>query len=272
MSTAPKSTAEKRLKMSAKEWAARQELACAYRVFDHFNWHGLIFNHITLRVPGEDTHFLINPFGLMYREVKASNLVKIDCDGNIIGDSDYPVNRAGFVIHSAIHMTRHDAHAVMHTHTNDGVAVGAQEHGLLPLSMPAIGMQGQVAYHNFEGISLDTDERERMIANLGNKNILILRNHGLLTCGRNIADAFMRMRSLQAACEIQTAALAGGTKLHLPDAGVMAHTAKQQEQVGQAGAASQGKPKDGGEAVGASELLWQAMTRWMTEKDPSFLD
>ena len=272
MPTSRKSTAEKRLKMSAKEWSARQELACAYRVFDHFNWHGLIFNHITLRVPDEDSHFLINPFGLMYREVNASNLVKIDCDGNIIGDSDYPVNRAGFVIHSAIHMTRHDAHAVMHTHTTDGVAVGAQEHGLLPLSMAAIGMQGQVAYHNFEGVSLDTDERERMIANLGTKNILILRNHGLLTCGKNIADGFMRMRSLQAACEIQTAALAGGGKLHLPDEQVMAHTTRQQEQIGQAGAASQGKPKNGAEPVGAADLLWQAMTRWMIEKDPSFLN
>ena len=272
MPTARKSTAEKRLSMSAREWKARQELACAYRLFDHFNWHGLIFNHITLRVPGEDRHFLINPFGLMYREVNASNLVKIDCDGNIIGESRFPVNRAGFVIHSAIHMSRYDAHAVMHTHTTEGVAVVAQEHGLLPLSMPAVGMQGQVAYHNFEGISLDTGERERMIANLGKKNILILRNHGLLTCGKNLADAFIRMRSLQSACEIQVAALAGGGKLHVPDELVMAHTAQQQQQVGQAGAASQGKPTQGTEAVGAAQLLWDAMTRWMVDKDPSFLN
>ncbi len=272
MPSARKSTAAKRLSMSAKEWSARQELACAYRLFDQLNWHGLIFNHITLRVPDEEGHFLINPFGLMYREVNASNLVKIDCDGNILGDSDYPVNRAGFVIHSAIHMSRDDAHAVMHTHTPEGVAVGAQEHGLLPLSMPAIGMQGQVAYHNFEGISLDTGERDRMIANLGRKHILILRNHGLLTTGKNLADAFLRMRSLQAACEIQVKALAGGGKLHLPDEQVMAHTTQQQIEVGQAGAASQGKPKDGGEAVGAAELLWQAMTRWMIDKDPAFLN
>jgi ribulose-5-phosphate 4-epimerase/fuculose-1-phosphate aldolase len=269
---AKKRTAEKRLSMSAKEWQARQDLACAYRLFDHFGWHGLIFNHITLRVPDEGDHFLINPFGLMYREVTASNLVKIDCDGNIIGDSDYPVNRAGFVIHSAIHLSREDAHAVMHTHTNEGVAVSAQEHGLLPLSMPAIGMQGQVAYHNFEGISLDTGERERLVANLGNKNILILRNHGLLTTGRDLADCFIRMRSLQAACEIQVAALAGGSRLHLPDESVMSHTASQQQQVGQQGAASQGKPKGGGEAAGAAQLLWAAMTRWMIDKDPSFLE
>jgi ribulose-5-phosphate 4-epimerase/fuculose-1-phosphate aldolase len=261
-----------RPRFSAEEWKARQELACAYRVFDHFGWHGLIFNHITLRVPGTKSHFLINPYGLMYREVNASNLVKIDVDGNILGESDYPVNRAGFVIHSALHMARPDAHAIMHTHTTEGVAVGAQEQGLLPLSMGAIGMQGHIAYHEYEGISLDTDERDRLIKDLGDKNILILRNHGVLTCGATIADAFMRMRGLQAACEIQVATIAGGAKLHMPDKSTLEHTYQQQVQITQQGASMHGRKPKAGEASSAAELLWNAMTRWMTAKDPSFLN
>lgn len=260
---------DRRTQVSASEWKARQDLACAYRLFDHLGWHGMIFNHITLRVPDEDGHFLINPFGLMYREVTASNLVKIDVDGEIVCESEHPVNRAGFVIHSAVHMSRHDAHAVMHTHTTAGVAVGAQEHGLLPLSMPAIGMQGHLAYHEYEGISLETDERERLIRDLGDKNVLILRNHGLLTCGATLADCFMRMRALQTACEIQVATLAGGHKLHMPEIGTKAD-AYQQTLAGKDTRNSQGLKN--GEGKGAAELLWGAMTRWMTDKDPSFLD
>jgi ribulose-5-phosphate 4-epimerase/fuculose-1-phosphate aldolase len=267
-----KRPSQPRVKCSPEEWKARQELACAYRLFDHFGWHGLIFNHITLRVPGMESNFLINPYGLMYREVTASNLVKIDVDGNIIGDSEYPVNRAGFVIHSALHMARPDAHAIMHTHTNEGVAVGAQEHGLLPLSMGAIGMQGQIAYHEYEGISLDTDERDRLVANLGSKNILILRNHGLLTCGKTIADAFMRMRSLQQACEIQCMAIAGGTKLHYPAPETLEVTSSQMNNISQQGASIQGRKPREGEASSAAELMWNAMTRWMTDKDPGFLN
>jgi ribulose-5-phosphate 4-epimerase/fuculose-1-phosphate aldolase len=265
-------TSSARSKCSPEEWKARQELACAYRLFDHMGWHGLIFNHITLRVPGTESNFLINPFGLMYREVTASNLVKIDVEGNILGDSDYPVNRAGFVIHSALHMARPDAHAIMHTHTNEGVAVSAQEHGLLPLSMPAIGLQGHLAFHEFEGISLDTGERERLIADLGDKNHLILHNHGLLTCGPTIADAFLRMRTLQAACEIQVMALAGGGKLHYPAPETLAVTSNQVTQITSQGGAVHGRKPQAGEASGAAELMWAAMTRWMTDKDPSFLN
>ena len=265
-------TASTRSQFSTEEWKARQELACAYRLFDHFGWHGLIFNHITVRVPGTESTFLINPYGLMYREVTASNLVKIDIEGNIIGDSDYPVNRAGFVIHSALHMARHDAHAIMHTHTNEGVAVGAQEHGLLPLSMGAIGMQGQIAYHEFEGISLDTDERDRLIADLGDKNILILRNHGLLTCGGTLAEAFMRMRGLQQACEAQVMALAGGVKLHYPAEKTQKVTADQVNEINRKGGSVHGRKPKEGEANSAAELMWAAMMRWMTDKDPSFLN
>jgi ribulose-5-phosphate 4-epimerase/fuculose-1-phosphate aldolase len=261
-----------RSQCSPEEWKARQDLACAYRLFDHFGWHGLIFNHITLRVPGTESTFLINPYGLMYREVTASNLVKIDVDGNIIGDSDYPVNRAGFVIHSALHMARPDAHAIMHTHTNEGVAVGAQEHGLLPLSMGAIGLQGAIAYHEFEGISLDTGERERLIADLGNKNVLILRNHGLLTCGGTIAEAFMRMRTLQGACEMQVMALAGGTKLHYPAPETLKVTADQVNEINRKGGSVHGRKPKEGESSSAHDLMWAAMTRWMTDKDPTFLN
>jgi ribulose-5-phosphate 4-epimerase/fuculose-1-phosphate aldolase len=205
----------------------RLRLAACYRVFAMLGWVEMIYNHITVRLPGSDGHFLINPFGLHYSEVTASNLVKIDVDGNIIGDSDYPVNRAGFVIHSALHMARPDAHAIMHTHTNEGVAVGAQEHGLLPLSMGAIGLQGNIAYHEFEGISLDTGERERLIADLGTKNVMILRNHGLLTCGSGIAQAFDLMYYLERACQTQVAAAAGGAKLRIPAPAVAARVADQ---------------------------------------------
>ena len=262
-----------RAKCSPEEWEARQELACAYRLFDHFGWHGLIFNHITLRVPGTGSTFLINPYGLMYREVTASNLVKIDADGEIVGESDYPVNRAGFVIHSALHMARTDAHAIMHTHTNEGVAVSAQEQGLLPLSMGAIGLQGHIAYHEYEGISLDTDERERLIRDLGDKNVLILRNHGLLTCGATMADAFMRMRSLQQACEIQVMALGGnGTKLHYPAPETLKVTSDQVNEINKKGGSVHGRKPKEGEAASAAELMWAAVQRWMAEKDSSYLN
>src|SRR5690349_21630285 len=182
-------------RVSAEEWRLRQELACAYRLFDHFGWHELIYNHITVRVPGESGHFLINPFGLMYREVTASNLVKIDVDGNVVL-GDHPVNRAGFVIHSAIHRAREDAHAVAHTHTTAGQAVSCQQQGLLPMSFSALMFHNRIAYHDFEGITLDLDEQERLLADLGSKDAMILRNHGLLTCGRTLADAFQEMYQL----------------------------------------------------------------------------
>lgn len=243
---------------SASEWKARQELACAYRIFDHFGWHELIYNHITLRVPEEEDCFLINPFGLMYREVKASNLVKIDIHGNIIGDRRYGVNQAGFVVHSAVHAMRKDVHAVMHSHTTAGQAVSCQEQGLLPMSFSSMFFYDSIAYHAFEGITLDVDECQRLAADLGDRKVMILRNHGLLTCGASLAEAFQLHYQLQRACEVQVAAQNGGAKLILPARPVAEKCAGQFWRANASG-------KQNG-------MLYDAMTRLMIEKDPSFLE
>lgn len=242
--------------MTQEEWQARQELACAYRVFDHFGWHEIIFNHITLRVPGEEGRFLINPFGLLYREVKASNLVKIDIEGNIVGDSRHPVNPAGFVVHSAVHTNRPDAHCVMHT--TAGMAVACQEEGLLFNNFTAVFFHGRLAYHDYEGITLDTEECGRLAADLGHHNAMILRNHGLLTCGSSVALAFARMYLLQRACEVQIAAQSGGARPRLVPAEIAAKAARQAENAYENGT--------------DAEMQFAAMTRWMLEKDPGFLE
>lgn len=246
------------LDCSADEWRARQELACAYRLFDHFGWHELIYNHITVRVPGSEDQFLINPFGLLYREVKASNLVKIDINGNVIGKSRYPVNPAGFVVHSAIHAARDDAHAVAHVHTTAGQAVSCQKEGLLSLSFTSLFYTDRVAYHDFEGITLDHEERTRLVQDLGDKNLMILRNHGLLSCGPTLAHAFLDLYHLQRACEVQVAAQGAGQAglLHpLREAALRSATQH-------AAALAKGVEPS---------MVFDAMTRWMTEKDPGFL-
>ncbi len=243
---------------SPEETEARRQLACAYRLFDHLGWHELIYNHITVRVPGHDDQFLINPFGLMYREVRASNLVKIDVNGNIVGPSAHPVNPAGFVVHSAVHAARADAHAVAHTHTTAGQAVACQAQGLLPLSFTAMFFTDRVAYHDFEGITLGNDERARLAADLGDSTVMILRNHGLLACGPTIADAFVDLYQLQRACEVQIAAQAGGAALVLPPHEVALRSARQHRAACEKGV--------------ENRLLFDAMTRWMLDKDPSFLD
>jgi ribulose-5-phosphate 4-epimerase/fuculose-1-phosphate aldolase len=257
MSAVTKPITQVKERVSAEEWRARQELACVYRLFDHFGWHELIYNHVTVRVPGEEGHFLINPFGLMYREVNASNLVKIEVDGNIVL-GEHPVNRAGFVIHSAIHRSRDDAHAVAHTHTTAGQAVSCQEHGLLPMSFTAMLFHGRVAYHDYEGITLDLDEQERLLADLGDKNAMILRNHGLLTCGRTLADAFQEMYQLQRSCEVQIAALAGGAKVILPREELAIRATGQFDNTARQGT--------------ENRMMFDAMVRWMVDKDPSFLE
>jgi ribulose-5-phosphate 4-epimerase/fuculose-1-phosphate aldolase len=201
------------LGIPAAEWGLRVQLAACYRIFDLLGWTEYIFNHITLRVPGPERHFLINPFGLWYSEVKASNLVKIDLDGNTIGRSEWPVNKAGFVIHSAIHAARPDAHCVMHTHTTAGVAVACQADGLSASNFYGSQLHGRVAYHDFEGISVDLDERPRLVKALGNHDVMILRNHGLLVCGGGVAEALRRMLNVQRACEVQLAAEASGKKI-----------------------------------------------------------
>ncbi|HYD06860.1 MAG TPA: class II aldolase/adducin family protein [Reyranella sp.] len=207
------------LPMSEAERKARVQLAACYRVFDMLGWTEMIFNHITLRVPGPEPRFLINPFGLHYREVKASNLVLIDLDGNILRDTGYPINRAGFVIHSAIHGSMRDAHCVMHTHTTNGVAVSCLKAGLSSDNFYGAMLHGRVAYHDLEGVTVDTGERERIVRDLGDKHVMILRNHGLLSWGESVAEAYLRLWTLQRACDVQLAtAQAGGETIRLPQA------------------------------------------------------
>ncbi|SJZ38366.1 Ribulose-5-phosphate 4-epimerase/Fuculose-1-phosphate aldolase [Enhydrobacter aerosaccus] len=194
------------------EAVLRRQLAAAYRLVDHFGWTELIYGHLTARVPGDAPHFLINPYGLNYDEVTASNLVKIDLDGNIVEPSPYPVNYAGFIIHSAIHMAHAARHkVVMHTHTRAGMAVCALKDGLLPISMVSTAFHGKLAYHDYEGPSLDLDERGRLLKNLGDHQAMLLRNHGLLTTGRSVPEAFLRLYRLERACQIQIDAAAAGT-------------------------------------------------------------
>ncbi|CBW74774.1 class II aldolase/adducin family protein [Mycetohabitans rhizoxinica] len=188
---------------TADEWHARVQLAATYRVFHLLGWTELIFNHITLRVPGPNKHFLINPFGLTYDEVTASNLVKIDVDGNILSTSDYPINPAGYIIHSAIHRNVDDAHCVMHVHTSAGLAVACMHDGLSYSNFYAAQLHDMVAYHTFEGITVHADEQQRLLASLSDKRLLILRNHGLLSHGRTLAHAFVLLWTLNRACEIQ---------------------------------------------------------------------
>lgn len=192
--------------MSPGEWQVRLELAALYRVFDWMGWTESIFNHITARVPGADRHYLINPFGLNYYEVTATNLVKVDLAGETMDGSRHPVNKAGFVIHSAIHAAREDAHCVIHTHTTAGSAVACKTEGLRFDNFYSALLYGLVAYHDFEGVTTDVGEQPRLVENLGDRQILILRNHGLLVAGAGIAEAYLRYWILQRACEIQVAA------------------------------------------------------------------
>ena len=196
----------------------RVELAACYRIFDMLGWTELIFNHITAKLPGPDEHFLINPFGLHYSEVTASNLVKIDLDGDIIGDSEWPVNGAGYIIHSAIHGARPDVDCVMHTHTTTGLAVACLEEGLTQTNFYSAMLHNAVAYHDFEGLTTRPDECPRLVANLGDKNVMILRSHGLLSCGTSIPDAFFWLWRLQRACDVQVmAASMGGPVKPVPE-------------------------------------------------------
>ncbi len=212
--------------VSAEEWRLRVDLAATYRLVAHYGWDDMIFTHISARVPGPEHHFLINPYGLLFDEITASSLVKIDVNGNKVDNSPYPVNPAGFTIHSALHMHRDDAKCIIHLHTVDGVAVSAQADGLLPLDQHAMMIVSDLAYHDYEGIALDLDERERLIADMGNeKHLLMLRNHGTLAFGRTCADAFARMYFLEQACSIQVRALAGGTRPNWPNQGVPERTA-----------------------------------------------
>lgn len=242
-------------KVSEEEWKLRVDLAATYRLIALHGWDDMIFTHISARVPGPEHHFLINPYGLLFEEITASSLVKIDVDGHKVQESPYPVNPAGFTIHSALHMNRDDAHCIIHVHTDDGVAVSAQADGLLPLDQHAMMIAGDLAYHDYEGVALDLDERERLVHDIGNKNAMILRNHGTLTIGKNCPDAFLRMYYLERACTMQVRALSGGVKSNIPNQGVPEKTANQ-------GAMA----FDG--LVGA--LAWPALLRKLDRIDPSY--
>ena len=199
--------------VSAEEWQARVDLAAAYRLVALFGWDDLIFTHISARVPGPEHHFLINPYGMMFDEITASSLVKIGLDSNKVMDSPHDINPAGFTIHSAIHAAREDALCVMHLHTRHGVAISSKKHGLLPISQQSLFVLASIAYHDYEGLALNEDEKPRLVEDLGSKNNLILRNHGLLTVGSSAGEAFLGMYNLERACEIQLMAEAGGAEL-----------------------------------------------------------
>ncbi len=244
---------------SAEEWELRVQLAAAYRLIDHFGWSELIWTHTTVRVPGPGHHFLINPYGYRFDEVCASNLVKVDLHGNIIGDPAQEINPAGFVIHSAIHMVRRDVRCVMHTHTVAGMALAALDCGLLPISMYALGYYEGVGYHDFEGPSLELGERERLAVNLGDKNVFVMRNHGLLTCGDSVAQAFVRMYRLERACQVQLAAQATGAGLVIPPLSVCQVSRERSDDfLGDKGYSRERNPE------------FAAMLRLLDRKDPSY--
>ena len=243
--------------VSEEEWALRVDLAAAYRLVAHYGWDDLIFTHLSARVPGPEHHFLINPYTHMFDEITASSLVKIDVDGNRVMEARQPVNKAGFVIHSAIHMGREDAHAVLHLHTPHGQAVSAMAEGLLPHTQTAMIARHDVAYHDFEGIATDLDERERLVADLGTKNAMILRNHGTLTLGESVAHAFLRMYYLERACEAQVLMLSAGRDgLYNPPQGV---AEKVEHQTAPAGMKRL-----------AEGLAWPALLRKLDRIDPSY--
>lgn len=214
MATALKSIQEQ---VSVEEWEVRQNLAALYRLVAMHGWDDLVFTHITARVPGSAHHFLINPYGMLFESVTASSLIKVDLAGNKIIDTPYPFNPAGYLIHSAVHEVREDARCVMHLHTRAGVAVSAQKEGLLPISQQATVALGSLAYHDYEGIALNPDEKTRLQQDLGDKVSMILRNHGTLVAAPTIADAWLFMYNLESACQIQIAAQAGGGELILLD-------------------------------------------------------
>ena len=242
-------------KVSEEEWAARVDLAAAYRLVAYYGWDDLIFTHLSVRVPGPEHHFLLNPYNLMFEEVTASSLVKVDMSGLPVDPSPFITNPAGFTIHSAVHMARDDAKAVMHLHTPHGQAVSAHGDGLLPLTQTAMLIRGDVAYHDYEGVAVDLEERERIVADLGTKNAMLLRNHGTLAVGETVGEAFIRIYFLERACEAQILALSAGDNVNNPPQGSPEVTAEQ------------GKI---GLKLAAGALAWPALLRKAYRLDPSF--
>jgi len=246
---------EIRESVSPEEWQTRVDLAALYRLVALYGWDDLVFTHISARVPGEDNHFLLNPYGLLFEEIKASDLVKIDLEGNIVSETEHFVNAAGFTIHSAVHGNGQHNHAVIHTHSNDGVAVSAQEHGLLPISQTAMVIRNECAYHDYEGIALNHDERERLLNDLGDKHCMILKNHGLLATGATCADAWLRLFFLERACTMQIKALSGGSKLNMVPNDVVELVTDQGQMASE---------------QGIGNLAWPALIRKLDKIDVSY--
>ncbi len=247
-----------RQRVSDAEWQMRVDLAAAYRLVAHYGWDDLIFTHISARVPDAPDQFLINPYGMMFDEITASSLVKVDHHGEPVLDTPYDVNPAGFIIHSAVHEARPEVACVMHTHTPHGVAVSAQAEGLLPLSQQAMFARTGLTYHDYEGVALREDEKARLVADLGPRSKqMILRNHGLLTCGRTVADAFLTMYTLEAACRIQILAQSGGGASTRGPPAASAGSCQMARQ------ATKGK---------GSNLAWPALLRKLDRIQPDFRD
>ena len=246
---------ELRSRMSAAEWQQRVDLAACYRLVAMFGWDDLIFTHISARVPGPEHHFLINPYGMTFDEITASALVKVDLQGRNVEDSPHPVNPAGFTIHSAVHAARDDANCVLHVHSVNGVAVSTQSDGVLPLSQHSIFVLSSLAYHDYEGVALQDDEKPRLVRDLGEKRFLMLRNHGLLTVGRSVAEAFVAMYFFETTCMIQVRALAGGRHLRPIDAAIVDGAQAQLEQA----------------TMGAGGgLAWPALLRRLDRENPGY--
>lgn len=246
-------------KCSAAEWQMRIELAACYRLIHHFRLTDLIYNHITARVPDVDHHYLINPYGLMYDEITASNLIKIDLAGNILEETEYEINPAGYVIHSAVHGARKDVVCVIHTHSRAGVAISALKEGLIPVNQGGFQFHDRIAYHDYEGFALDAEERRRLVADLGEKRVMILRNHGLLTAGRSVAEAFRLLYYLEQACQARLDVLQTGREIVLPPVAVREHTAQQWE--------------GGAAGIGNTVLReWPALLRMLDRRDPGYRD
>ena len=241
--------------VSAEEWQLRVDLAACYRLVALYGWSDLIFTHISARIPGPEHHFLINPYGLMFDEITASSLVKVDMQCNKLIESPYPVNPAGFVIHSSVHAAREDVQCVLHTHTRAGVAVSAQKNGVLPISQQSTFVLASLAYHGYEGVAFRDEEKPRLQADLGEANFLMLRNHGLLTCGKTIADAFLAMYTFEAACKIQIDAQAGGGELTQVHPQILT------------GVAQAMKVQTGG--LGGA-FVWPSLIRKLDRTDPSY--
>ena len=244
-----------RERVSTEEWDARVNLAACYRLAVHYRMTDLIYTHISARVPGPGHHFLINAFGLLWDEISASTLAKVTLDGDIVDDpTGNGINRAGFVIHSAVHRARPDVACVIHTHTAAGIAVSAQENGLLPISQHAMRFWNSIGYHDYEGLALELDEQQRLVRDLGDHKAMILRNHGLLTCGASIPEAFDYMYYLERACQTQIGAMSGGAKLRIPAPSVAEKVAAQFKNL----------------PYKARRPEWKALLRMLDKTDPSY--